>query len=76
MKQGPDKLHNRAGYTHFIWVHHQDSLPVHLLHLLWCYQVCHANWFPLGLPSPQHSMHRGEKGSDISFFTFNPFQNL
>lgn len=76
MKQGPGRWYNQVGHTHFIWMHHQHSLPVYLLHLLCCYQVCHANWFPLGLPSPQHGVHGGEKCSDISLFAFNPFQNL
>lgn len=70
------QVSDRAGPTHLVGVHHQHSPPVHFLHLLWCHQVGHAHRLPLGLPGPQHRVHCGEQGSDVSLFAFYPLQDL
>lgn len=54
----------------------EDSFTINLLDLFWGNQVSHAHGLPAGLPLPQHRMHGGQKGTDVTLLTLDPVQNL
>lgn len=62
--------------SHLIWVDDQDRFAVDLLDLLRSDQVSHPHRLPAGLSLPQHSMHGGQEGSDVTLLPLNPVKNL
>lgn len=62
--------------SHLIWVDDQDCFAVDLLDLLWSNQVSHAHGFPARLSFPQHGMHGGQQGTNVTLLPLDPVQNL
>lgn len=62
--------------SYLVWVHNKHSLPVDLLHLIRCDQICHVNGFPAGLSLPQDRVQRGEQRSDVPLLPLDPIEDL
>lgn len=54
----------------------QYGFAVNLLHLLRCDQVGHAHGPPAALALPQHRVHGGEEGTDVTLLPLDPVQDL
>ncbi len=62
--------------SYLVRVHNKHSLPVDLLHLIRCDQICHVDGFPAGLSLPQDRVQCGEQRSDVPLLPLDPIEDL